>query len=175
MKIAKANLETLGHAGQFLSAVIHDLATEPEMLFKFRTLSSRDPKNMKYPNEIGRIELKRGNIEEARKSFEKADQVAPLNIDRLEQMASLYLQTMNTEKAAEKYAEILAVSPEQPELKFSMYKELLNSGDKHTAQQFCQTTSSPLSSSDITIIEVFYSQKTNNTKKPSMSMRSPKI
>ena len=25
-----------------------------------------------------------------------------------------------------------------------MYKELLNSGDKHTAQQFCQTTSSPL-------------------------------
>ena len=112
LKIAKANLETLGPLVQFLSAVIHDLATEPETAIQILgTLSSRDPKNMKYPNEIGRIELKRGNIEEARKSFEKADQIAPLNIDRLEQMASLYLQTMNTEKAAEKYAEILAVSP----------------------------------------------------------------
>ena len=134
----------MGAGGLFLSAVIHDLATEPERAVQILTgLASQDPKNMKYPNEIGRIELKRGNLKTAQQFFEKADEIAPLNIQRLETMASLYLKTMQTDKAAEKYSDILQVSPEEPERKFSMYSELLKSGDKHTAQQFCQTTSSP--------------------------------
>ena len=53
VQIARKNLESLGEAGKFLSAVVHDLATQPEeALQMLNRLAKYDPKNITLDENI---------------------------------------------------------------------------------------------------------------------------
>ncbi len=145
MEFAKNNLESTGPKGVFKSALIHKMAGDRTRARELlEGLSAADPNSIKYYNELGSLNLEDGKIEEARKYFEKADKLAPLNIERLNQMAEMYLQAKEPEKSIEKMTELLDLNPEQPDVKFSMYEKLLKSGFEKHAQSFCKETSTPV-------------------------------
>ena len=57
-------------------------------------------------------------------------------------MADLYLQLREPEKAMEKMKESIDYSPDNPEIKFSMYEKLSQAGYERYARDFCEETSS---------------------------------
>lgn len=144
MDIAEKKLEPIGPKGRFYSAILHDNAGQTEQAFHLlEGLNQEDPKNIKYLNELGRISLKMGNLKHAKELFEVADKVAPLNLDRLNYMADMYLNLKDPDKTVSKYSEILSVNPETPDIKFDMYDKLINSGFEKQARDFSKKTSSP--------------------------------
>lgn len=142
--LAKSKLEPLGEKGYFRSALIHEKAkkvdTTIQMLGK---LSSENPQNMLYLNELGRIHLQLGQIEKARNSYEKADKIAPMNIDRVRELANLYLTMKEPEQSIEKFKELITLTPERPETKFEAYNAVFEAGFAKHAREFCDQTSTP--------------------------------
>ena len=144
VEIGKAQLEPLGPSGKFQSAILHDLAKKPEDALHLLTLLSQDdPKNLRYINEIGRINLGLGRLDAAKAAFEKADKAAPFNLSRMQEMARMYLKMNLPEETLKKFEQILSVSPDQPDMKFDMYEELLKAGFEEHAVAFCKKTSTP--------------------------------
>ena len=99
---------------------------------------------MKYINEIGRLEMARGNMDVARAALEKADKVAPLNVRRMEDMVTVYLKINEPDSALEKCRQILASDPEHQEKKFDFMEQLDSFGYNDHAQRLCQDTAKPL-------------------------------
>ncbi|MBP6219324.1 MAG: response regulator [Oligoflexales bacterium] len=142
--IAKTKLEPIGARGKFQSALIHDdVGKSDEALLLLETLTQTEPNNIKYHNEIGRIFLKQGKLEQAQQAYETADKAAPMNIERIAAMAEMYLALKQPDKTVSKYGEMLSVNPEKPEIKFDMYDKLIDSGFEDFAQEFCKQTSTP--------------------------------
>lgn len=94
-------------------------------------------------NLLGKFNLKAGNLMEARKYFEEADNIAPLNMERIKDMTEVYLSLKLPEDAIEKQKEMMSLNPEQPDLKFDMYKQLEDHGFKEEAATFAQETAAP--------------------------------
>ena len=72
----------------------------------------------------GRLLVKLGRLDEAKQYMEKADSMAPKNIQRIGDMADVYLNLKQPEKTVEKYRDLLQLSPEQPDAKFEMVEKL---------------------------------------------------
>ncbi len=141
---AKKNLEPLGSKGVFKSALIHrEAGDRPRAKELLETLSASEPNTIKYHNELGCLNLEDGNLMEAKKNFELADRIAPMNIERINNMAEMYLQLNEPDRSIEKMGQLLEVNPEKPDIKFSMYERLLKAGFEGHAQNFCKSTSTP--------------------------------
>lgn len=144
ISIAKEKLMPLGSKGLFMTAEVLEEAGKFEDALKIASkLSSSDQGNMAYMNLIGRIHMRQGNLDEAQRAFETADKVAPNNIQRLYDMAELYLAQNAPDKSVEKYKTLLELSPEKEDLKYDFYKRLLDAGFSECAQDFCRQTSTP--------------------------------
>lgn len=144
LAIAQEKLEPLGSKGKFLSAQVHGEAGKVDYsLDILKNLIEKDSLNMMYHNEIAKIYLKSGQFEKAKKSYELADQAAPQNIDRLNEMARMYLKLKMPEQSIEKFTGILSLTPEQQDIKYDMYDEITKAGFLEHAQEFCKQTSTP--------------------------------
>ena len=144
LEAAQGKLEPIGPKGQFLSSQAHTEAGKVDDSIKLlKNLVEQDGTNMSYHNELARLFLQTGQLEEAQKSYEKADEAAPKNLDRLNEMAHMYLKLKLPEKSLEKFKDILDLNPENKEMKFDIYQTLVDSGFTNHAQDFCKQTSTP--------------------------------
>lgn len=92
----------------------------------------------------GRLLLKLGATEEALQALEQADQLAPNNIDRMNEMAMAYLQAQKPDLSVEKMRELIKFHPEDPDYKFKMFGELVKAGFDQHAQNLCHETTTPM-------------------------------
>lgn len=99
--------------------------------------------NIALVNAEARILMKLKRFEEAATSFEKADSLAPKNIARLNQMASLYLTMRKADKSVDKMKGLLELNPENQDLKFDMFAQLQQHGFDEHAIAFCRSTTTP--------------------------------
>lgn len=113
------------------------LKTAEEMLIA-------DPNNIVALNAAGKAMMKLGKFAESRSFLERADKAAPGNIDRITDMADLYLELKQPEKSVEKMKELVAVSADDPEAKFGMFSKLYEAGFDEQAISFGKSTSKPI-------------------------------
>ncbi len=143
--IANEKLPGMGIRGRELAGEVLELVKDlPGALDQFTQLHDLQPLNMRYVNEMGRLNLLMGNLEKAQKAFEEADQIAPNNVERLKNMAMMYLQMQNPDKCVEKFKHAMSIDPSLKEERFDMFDSLQAAGyDKH-AMELCQATTEPL-------------------------------
>ena len=145
LEILKSNLPKLKNRGH---AMMVDLYEESKQYSN--AISILDPLIEKLPNDInlintkGRILLKMGDSKAAKDYLEKADAAAPHNIERLKAMATMYLELEDPNSSVEKMKDIIKLSPEQKDLKFSMFKDLENAGFLNHAIGLCKATTPPV-------------------------------
>ena len=142
--IAKEKLEPVGDKGKFFSSQIYDAAGKVGAAIELlKKLIESDPSNMSYHNELAKIYLQTGNLKEAQKSYELADKAAPGNIERVNDMANLYLKLKMPDKSLGKFTELIKLNPEHKDMKYDVYDKLSDAGYLQHAQEFCRQTSTP--------------------------------
>lgn len=115
-----------------------------EALSTINKLLERDPKNIAMLNSKGRLLMRLERYQEAKEVFVKADEVAPLNIERINHLVTSYLQTKEPDQAVERMKEVTTLSPEQPDLKFEMFSKLYDHGYDEHAITFGKETAKPM-------------------------------
>ena len=107
-------------------------------------LLERDPNNIALLNAMGRILLRQGKFDDAKPFMEKADQLAPQNVDRLGRMAEMYMELKEPDQTVDKYKEILSLMPDSPERKFEMFGRLFDNGFDEQAVNFGKECANPM-------------------------------
>ena len=102
------------------------------------------------PNDInligtaGRMNMKLGKFNEAKPFLEKADQLAPQNIERLNELASMYLKTKDPVNSVGVFKELIKLNPESPDYKFDAFKMLYDAGFDEQAVSFGKEVAKPM-------------------------------
>jgi tetratricopeptide (TPR) repeat protein len=144
-QVAAEKLIPIGPKGRFAaSRVFEEIGDLPKALATLNQLAEQDPRNMSYLNEIGRLNMQMGNLEAAKKAYERADELAPHNLQRINEMATMYLSLKEPENSINKMRQLLNLTPEDTSMKFDLYQKLMNAGYEEHAQKFCNETSTPM-------------------------------
>lgn len=142
VNIANTKLIPIGSKGKFRAAMVHEDAEKPEEALKIlEELKTENPNVMKYHNQIGRINLKLGRLESAQAAYEHANKLAPHNLDRLNEMANMYLQLKEPDKSVACFDEVIKMNPENPDMKFDIFNKIYEAGFKDQARKFCKENS----------------------------------
>lgn len=145
IKISEQKLLPLGEKGMFETSLIMEEAKQYDMAINLlNELCVKYQSNMKYINALARLYTSLGDFAKAKIFYEKADKIAPENLNRLTEMAGLYLALKEPVKSVEKYTKLLSLNPEKPEMKFQVYQEIFDSGFEEHARDLCRSTSTPL-------------------------------
>ena len=88
--------------------------------------------------------MRLGKFDEARQFLEKADSLAPQNIERINDMTNMYLELEEPDEAVKKMKEAMALHPEDPDLKFNMFSKLFNKGFDSHAVDFGKENAKPM-------------------------------
>jgi len=143
-QVCKEKLIPLGTQGTYEASLIFaKLGKVDEAFHLLNELHNQEPNNMKYLNDMARLSVKAGDLTKAKLLYEKADAVAPSNLQRITEMAGLYLAMKEPIRSVEKYSELIAFSPENKELKFDVYQKLFDGGFEEHARDFSKQTSTP--------------------------------
>ena len=143
-QVCKEKLIPLGKQGVYESAIIFaQLGKVDEAFQLLDELHNQEPNNMKYLNDMARLSVRAGDLTKAKLLYEKADAVAPSNLQRITEMAGLYLAMKEPIRSVEKYSELIAFSPENKDLKFEVYQKLFEGGFEEHARDFSKQTSTP--------------------------------
>jgi tetratricopeptide (TPR) repeat protein len=92
----------------------------------------------------GRMQMKLGRFAEAKPFLEKADQLAPQNLDRLNALAAMYLQVKDPDKAVARFKELVKLNPESTDYKFDAFKQLYDHGFDEHAVAFGKEVAQPM-------------------------------
>jgi tetratricopeptide (TPR) repeat protein len=103
----------------------------------------KKPDDIAVNNTKGRLLLKMGQTAKAREFLEKADKAAPMNIDRVKAMADMYLKLNDPNASVDKMKQLIALNPEQKDLKFDLFRDLETSGFIDHAIGLCKETTLP--------------------------------
>ena len=95
-------------------------------------------------NTAGRMQLKLGRFADAKTYLEKADQLAPQNLDRLNSLATMYLQMKDPDKALVRFKELVKLNPESPDYKFDVFRQLYDHGFDDHAVTFGKEVAQPM-------------------------------
>lgn len=106
-------------------------------------LLEKDQNNIQLLNAKGRMLMRLNRFQEAKDALKKADELAPQNIDRINELASAYLHLKDPDNAVKSFQQLLALSPEKPEAKFDMFGQLCNHGFDDHAVQFGREVAKP--------------------------------
>jgi len=106
-------------------------------------LLAKNPEDLRFINAKGRLLLKTGKADQAKVFLEKADKLAPDNLERIEAMAKMYLETADPDAAVEKMKRMIALNPEDPELRFTLFEDLEKAGYQDHAIGLCRATTEP--------------------------------
>jgi tetratricopeptide (TPR) repeat protein len=143
--IAESKLATLGGKGLEMAGNTFEECLEYEMALQaFEKLRMESPNNLRFLNAIGRLNLRLGNLKVAKDLLEKANQLAPAAISRLEQLAELYLQGKDPTASIAKYKEIIKLTPENPDMKFGFFERLQDAGFEQEAKEFSKELSTSI-------------------------------
>lgn len=145
IEVVKSKLPELGDKGRTLLLDLYEQSGQSEQaLTIINELLKNEPNNIALLNSSGRILMKSGKFDEARAFLEKADGLAPQNIGRINDMATMYLQLKEPDKSVEKFKDLLALHPEQPEIKFDMFSKLYDAGYDQHATDFGKSSAQPM-------------------------------
>ena len=145
MKVAREQLIPMGTRGQFLATKIFERGENyDEALEQLNKLYTNDHSNMQYLNSIGKIRLITGHVDAAREALEKADGIAPNNIDRLNHMAELYMALKDPVGSKKIFENLIELHPENKEMKFDFFQKLKSGGYLQEARELCKSTTTPL-------------------------------
>ena len=107
-------------------------------------LISKNPDDIALRHARGRLLLRLGKFAEARTAFELIDKQAPGNIERLNHLATACMKTGDPDATFKTYDRIIALTPEQPDLKFKMCSELHEHGHEAHALSFGKKHAKPM-------------------------------
>ncbi|MCX6124346.1 MAG: tetratricopeptide repeat protein, partial [Proteobacteria bacterium] len=103
-----------------------------------------DNNNIYLINTAGRMNMKLGKFKEARPFLERADQLAPTNLERMNQIAHMYLQVNEPEKSIAVFKQLIELNPESPDYKFEVFKKLYDAGYDEQAIGFGKEVAQPM-------------------------------
>lgn len=126
------------------SELLEHTESYDDALSKIQPLLDKDPEDIALLNLRGRILMKAGRLEEAKDSLEKADKLAPQNIDRVQNLARTYLDLREPDKSKEKMKELIDLNPELQDLKFDLFSDLESAGFQEHAISLCKDTTKPM-------------------------------
>jgi tetratricopeptide (TPR) repeat protein len=95
-------------------------------------------------NAKGRLLLRLGRNADAKACFVKADELAPQNIERLNELATAYLHLKDPDNAVRRFKNVLDLNPDKPDLKFEMFSKLYEHGYDDHAVNFGKQTAKPM-------------------------------
>lgn len=140
----KSKVENFGSKGLSLLYELYEKGGKLEdALDVVTSLMQKKPEDISLINAKGRLLLRLGRTKEALSYIEKADRLAPGNIERLNDAAEMYLKLNRPLDSIEKYKQLIALNPENPDLKFDFYGKLYANGFEQEAMDFGKQTSSP--------------------------------
>jgi tetratricopeptide (TPR) repeat protein len=138
-------LPELGPKGLgFLYDLYEKAGKHAEALAVVQPMLDREPNNIALLNAKGRLLMRLGRMAEARETLAKSDELAPQNIERLNELATAYLHLKDPDNSVKKFREILELSPEKPDLKFEMFSKLYDFGYDDHAISFGKETAKPM-------------------------------
>lgn len=145
VKIAEEKLLKGGPKHRFYASEIMELTEDFRKSLDITSeLHKKDERNIQYINQLGRLNLKLGELSAAQKFYEKADELAPNHLERMAQMAELYLEMRLPDKSIEKYRKLIEFNPEKPDLKFEFFEALQKRGFEKEAISFCKENTGAL-------------------------------
>ena len=104
----------------------------------------QNPQNITLLNAKGRLLMRLGRFSEAKAALVMSDQLAPQNIERLNQLALASLQLKDPKASVGYFKQLVNLSPEQPDLKFDMFSKLYEHGFDEEAVAFGKETAKPM-------------------------------
>ena len=144
MEELEKNRSTLKeHYVPFVLDVVNSIRDPGKALEKLNSLPPNDQQDLRVMSAIAAMQLKMGNLQEAKNFFEKADGLAPRNVERSEKMASMYLDLKDPQNAMKKQKELIEMHPDKPDQKFEYISDLEDHGFGQEAVEFCQQVSDP--------------------------------
>ncbi len=114
-----------------------------EALTIVTSLLDKNGNDISLINAKARILMRLGRHTEAQGYFERADSIAPQQIDRLNDMATMYLHLKKPDSAVAKFKAILKLNPENQDIKFEMFSKLYEFGYDEQAQALGKETTAP--------------------------------
>jgi tetratricopeptide (TPR) repeat protein len=141
----KKKMSEIGPRGPFLLVELYKDAGEYEAALNIVIkLMEQSPKeDIKLINLRGTLLMMLKRFDEARPYLEKAESMAPANMERLSVMADLYLQVNEPDKSSEKFQTLISLRPDQPETKFTAMDALMAHGFAKHAKKLCDATTMP--------------------------------
>lgn len=144
IEYVKKNMSSMGVKGKRMLGDLYEQAERYEEGLPVVDEGLKEvPEDISLLNSKGRLLMKLGKFEEAAKHMEKADEKAPGNIERINQMALMYLKMNDPNMSVRKMKDLVKLNPENPDLKFDMFAKLHEHGFDKEAQAFCKETTGP--------------------------------
>lgn len=146
IEAVKKKMPELGSKGPELLLNVYEESGKFEEALKFTDGMMARPEfkaDIRLTNTKGRLLMKLGKFAEAKEFFEVADKMAPHNLERISQMAKMYLELKEPNKSVSKYKELIEMTPENKDVKFDMFAQMQEHGFEAEAVQFCQETTGP--------------------------------
>ena len=141
----KAKLPDLGPKGLYLLYDLYEKGNRFEDALALVTpMLDRDPNSIALLNAKGRLLMRLGKYEDAKVCLVRADDLAPQNIERLNEVATAYLHLKDPTNSVKTFKKLLELSPENHDLKFEMFSKLYEHGYDDHAIQFGKETAKPM-------------------------------
>lgn len=135
----------LGDKGRRLLLEIYEGASKwQETLDTALKMLENKKSDISLINTAGRMYMKLGKFLQAKPFIEKADELAPQNIARINDLATLYLEMKEPGKSVERFKELVQLNPENPEYKFEAFKKLYDAGFNEHAISFGKDVAQPM-------------------------------
>jgi tetratricopeptide (TPR) repeat protein len=115
-----------------------------EALKLLEPMLERDPTNTYLLGEKGRLLLKLKRYGEALPLLQKADQMAPQNLDNVEGLIATHLKLKDADNSAKRMRELLALNADRQEVKFDMFSNLFDGGFDDHATSLGKETTKPM-------------------------------
>ncbi len=131
-------------AERLLLNIYEDASQWQECLDTTVKMLAATPNDINLIGTAGRMHMKLGKFNEAKPYLEKADQLAPQNIERLNELASMYLKTKDPVKSVGVFKELIKLNPESPDYKFDAFKMLYDAGFDEQAVSFGKEVAKPM-------------------------------
>lgn len=141
----KAKLGELGPKGLHMLYDLYEKGGRfEEALSIVSPMSDRDPNDIALLNAKGRLLMRLGRFADAKNVLIRADELAPQNIERLNEVATAFLQLKDPDNSMKTFKRILALHPEKPDMKFEMFSKLYDHGYDDQAVRFGKETAKPM-------------------------------
>ncbi len=141
----KARLPEMGPQGL---SMLYDLYEQggkfQEALSVVDELLAKEGKNIALLSTKGRLLMRLGKFAEAKIYMKQADEAAPLNVQRLNDLGDTCLNLKDPDGAVKSFEKLLDLSPDKPDLKFGLFEKFFDHGFDEHAVSFGKAHAQPI-------------------------------